>query len=43
MRKERILLEDGVQLPFVRRKRGDVLSVKDDLPAVRLLKASDDP
>jgi hypothetical protein len=42
MREQGVFLEDGIELAFVRRKLRDVLSVKDDLAAVRLLKAADD-
>ena len=43
MREQRIFLENGVHVPFVRRQPVDALSVKDNVAAFGLNKASDDP
>ena len=43
MRKQRVTLEDRVDLPFVRRHIVDAFSVKKDIAAVRCDEAADDP
>ena len=43
MGKQGILLEDGVDLPLVRRDLRDVDAVKEHLAAGRLFEAGDDP
>ena len=42
MGKQGVFLENGIQLSFVWRKRGDILAVKDDPALIRGLKAADE-
>jgi hypothetical protein len=43
VREERVVLEDRVDVAFVRRPARDVLAGEEDAPRVRLLEAGDDP
>ena len=42
MSEESILLKNSIQLPFVRRKIGNILAVKQNLPLIRRFKAAYD-
>ena len=39
MREQGIFLKDGIHLPFVRRKVGDIFLIKKDIPLIRFDKA----
>ena len=43
MGEKSIFLKDGIQLPFIRGKIGNIFSVKKNLPLVRRFKTSDNP